>query len=423
MIQNFLLRHGMAPEQVDVPLTCERFLGELAAGLAKAPYSILMLPTYLTHEGPLPRNLPVAVIDAGGTNARVAKVVMTAAGPVIGDLDIFPMPGSKGEIAKEEFFDTFAQKLFPFVKDCSTIGFCFSFPAQITPERDGKVLYFDKEVRVSGSEGMLLIQGLTATLRRMGVPNLRGVVLNDTVAALLGGLCQTDAAVWDGFSGLIWGTGINVCYAEPVENITGLTGSPRGTMLINTESGAFARVIQGDYDRDLDSNSKDPGRHLYEKMVSGAYLGEVIRRTLAGAAGEGLLNEGFAALAELPTWQADAFVVDPHGDNPLALLCQNDEERSAVGEIIDKLNLRAARLVGANLAAVLIRTGAGKDPARPACIVVEGSTFYKSKLLRPHLEAVMEEFVRGRLGRHWHFLKPENANLIGTAAAALLNRA
>lgn len=423
MIHRFLHRHGMAPEQVDVPLTCERFLGEMAAGLAKAPSSILMLPTYLTHEGPLPHDLPVAAIDAGGTNARVAKVTMTADGPAIDCLNIFPMPGSKGEITKESFFDTFAQKLFPFVKDCSTIGFCFSFPAEITPGRDGRVLYFDKEVRVADSEGMLLIQGLTDTLRRMGVPNLRGVVLNDTVAALLGGLCQTDNAAWDGFSGLIWGTGINVCYAEPVEKISGLSGTHRGTMLINTESGAFTRVIQGDYDRELDAASRDPGRHLYEKMVSGAYLGEVIRRTLAGAAGEGLLNEGFAALADLPTWQADAFMVDPHGDNPLALLCRSDGERSAVAEIIDQLNLRAARLVGANLAAVLVRTNAGRDPARPACIVVEGSTFYKSKLLRPHLEAVMEEFVRGRLGRHWHFLKPENANLIGTAAAALLNRA
>jgi len=422
MMHDFLLRNGMAPEQVDVPLTCERFLGEMSAGLAEAPSSLLMLPTYLTYEGQLPQDLPVAVIDAGGTNARVAKVTITSGGPVIEHLEVFPMPGSLEEISRKEFSRRFAEKLLPFASDCAGIGFCFSFPAEITPDRDGKVIYFDKEVRVAGSEGMLLLEELSVALESLGGPKLGGVVLNDTVAALMGGLSQTDVSAWDGFIGLIWGTGVNVCYAEALKNISALRNARGASMLVNTESGRFARLRCGVFDREVDDASADPGRHRYEKMVSGAYLGEVIRRTLAGAAREGLLNEDFAALEPLPTWQADAFLSEPEGNNPLSRLCHNDEERQRVTYIIDQLHLRAARLVCANLAAVLVRTDAGKDPAKPACIVVEGSTFYKSKLLRPHLEAVMEEFIRGRLGRHWQFVRPENANLIGSAAAALLNR-
>ena len=422
MLSAFLTRHGMAPEQVDLPVTCSRFLDEMAAGLSKAPSSILMLPTYLTHEGPLPYGVPVAVIDAGGTNARVAKVTLTENGPVIEHMDVSPMPGSLQEISREEFYDIFSDKLLPFIKDCVSVGFCFSFPAEITPERDGKVLYFDKEVKVTNSPGMMLIDGLSKALAAKGAPNVTGVVLNDTVAALLGGITQTRRENWDGFLGLIYGTGINVCYAEPTEQIAALALPREGSMLINTESGSFGLVDSGDYDKALDAATRDPGHHLYEKMVSGAYLGEVIRRTLAGAAQEGLLPARFADLTALPTWQADAFAVDPKGDNPLAALCETEEEREFVYRIIDKLTLRAARLVCANLAAVMIRADLGKDPAKPACIVVEGSTFYKSKLLRPHLEAVMEEYIRGTLGRHYTFLKPENANLIGTAAAALLNR-
>lgn len=422
MIRSFLSRHGMAPEQVDIPALCGRFLDEMTAGLAKAPSGILMLPTYLTHEGPLPLHVPVAVIDAGGTNARVAKVTLTEDGPRIEHGEVFPMPGSLGEIGREEFFDLFARKLLPFVGDCASLGFCFSFPAEITPERDGRVLYFDKEVRVADSKGMLLLRGLSRALADQGVPGVGGVVLNDTVAALLGGITQTDRTQWDGFLGLIYGTGINVCYAEPVRNIAALSAPREGSMLINTESGGFASVDSGDYDKELDAATRDPGHHLYEKMVSGAYLGEVIRLTLAGAAREGLLPPRFAGLTALPTWQADAFAVDPHGSSPLAALCETDEERRRVYEIIDLLTLRAARLVCANLAAVLLRADLGREARKPACIVVEGSTFYKSKLLRPHLEAAMEEYARKELGRHYAFLKPENANLIGTAAAALLNR-
>ena len=61
MIQEFLVRRGMSPQQVDLAATCRRFLDDMTSGLAGEPASMLMLPTYLTHEGELPRNLPVAV--------------------------------------------------------------------------------------------------------------------------------------------------------------------------------------------------------------------------------------------------------------------------------------------------------------------------------------------------------------------------
>jgi len=422
MLQDFLCRHGMSPDQVDVAAVCQRFYDDMTSGLAGQPASMLMLPTYLTHEGELPKNLPVAVIDAGGTNARVARVVMTASGPVVEAHTVFPMPGSLHEISRQEFFDTFADALLPIIEPCAAIGFCFSFPAEITPQRDGKVLYFDKEVRVSDSEGMLLIEGLTAALAQRGITGLTGVVLNDTAAALLGGLSQISSAEYDGILGLIWGTGINLCYAEPAASIAALGGEGHGTMLINTESGAFTGLTSGDYDRELDAASKDPGRHPYEKMVSGAYLGEVIRRTIVGAAREGLLSESFLTLNTLTTPQANNFLLGKWEDNPLVSLCRTDDDWTGLRDIIDALCLRAAKLVGANLAAAILRSDAGKDTDHPVCIVVEGSTFYKSVLLRPHLEAVLDEYVVETLGRHYAFLKPENANLLGTAAAALLNR-
>ena len=422
MIHDFLRRRGMSPEQVDLEETCRRFYDDMTAGLAGKPASIFMLPTYLTHEGDLPKDTPVAVIDAGGTNARVARVVMTDAGPSVEAHTVFPMPGSLQEVSREDFFNRFADALLPIITPCAAIGFCFSFPAEITPDRDGKVLYFDKEVRVSDAEGMLLMEGLTAALAARGVPGLTGVVLNDTAAALLGGLSQTDCSAYDGILGLIWGTGINLCYAEPVANIAALKGAETGTMLINTESGAFSNLTPGDFDRELDAATKEPGRHLYEKMVAGAYLGEVIGRTVVGAAREGLLSESFLTLNTLTTPQANHFLLGKAEDNPLAALCRKDSDWTTLRDIIDALCLRSARLVGANLAAAILRADAGKSPDRPACIVVEGSTFYKSVLLRPHLAAVLDEVLVGKLGRHYTFLKPENANLLGTAAAALLNR-
>ena len=421
MGSKFLIRHGMDPQQVDVLAMSKRFQSEMAAGLKGAPSSILMLPTFLSENGSLPMGVPVAVIDAGGTNARVARVTFTPQGPQVEHLKVFPIPGSRGEVSCEEFLDAFVLRLVPFLSSCAALGFCFSFPARITPERDGEVLYFDKVVKVASSQGLRLIRGLNDSLHRLGGDPIRGVVLNDTVAALLGGITQVERDRFDGFLGLIYGTGINTCYSEAVQNISALSDGAQGSMLINTESGSFTLVKPGDFDRQVDEQSKNPGRHLYEKMVSGAYLGEVLRHTLRGAVEENLLPRRFASLSCLATHEMDAFLTDPTGDNPLAVLCRTQEERSVVVEFADALFRRAARLVSANLIAILVHSGLGTHPDRPAGIVAEGSTLYKSKLLFPYLEETMAAYAGEALGLSYRFLRPENANLLGTAAAALLN--
>ncbi len=74
-----------------------------------------------------------------------------------------------------------------------------------------------------------------------------------------------------------------------------------------------------------------------------------------------------------------------------------------------------------NFAAILTQTGAGHDPAHPVCIVAEGTTFYKAALLRPKLEQYLTSFLRGELRFHCELTQAEDATLIGSAAAALLN--
>ena len=81
-------------------------------------------------------------------------------------------------------------------------------------------------------------------------------------------------------------------------------------MLVNLESGCFDGWPQGDYDRELDANTNNPRDHLLEKMTSGAYLGELCRLTLRGAARDGLFSPAGAdtalGLATLTSAEADA---------------------------------------------------------------------------------------------------------------------
>ena len=68
-------------------------------------------------------------------------------------------------------------------------------------------------------------------------------------------------------------------------------------MLINTEWGAFGErgtldFITTEFDRDIDVNSVNPSKQLFEKMISGMYMGELARLVIEKAANLGLLFDG-----------------------------------------------------------------------------------------------------------------------------------
>uniref|UniRef100_A0A452RL23 Phosphotransferase n=1 Tax=Ursus americanus TaxID=9643 RepID=A0A452RL23_URSAM len=92
------------------------------------------------------------------------------------------------------------------------------------------------------------------------------------------------------------GTGTNACYMEDMSNIDLVEGD-EGRMCVNTEWGAFGddgalEDIRTEFDRELDLGSLNPGKQLFEKMISGLYLGELVRIILLKMAKAGLLFGG-----------------------------------------------------------------------------------------------------------------------------------
>ena len=160
----------------------------------------------------------------------------------------------------------------------------------ITPERDGRVVCIDKEVVITDCEGQLVGASLLAELARRGITGKRAVILNDTVAVLLGGAAQLDKDAYSGFIGQVSGTGTNTCVSLPVSQIGKLGQSGERGMVVNLESGEYDGIEGGDYDRMLDAGSHAPGTKRFEKLTAGVYLGELARLMLRGAADEGLLS-------------------------------------------------------------------------------------------------------------------------------------
>ena len=176
-VRVFLTSHGMEPERVDFDSTTAAFISDMELGLRGRESSIRMIPTYLTADGQLPLGEPAAVIDAGGTNFRTALVSFTEDGPVIDALSVCAMPGTDGAVAWEDFISFVADRLAPLLDRADKVGFCFSYPTEETPERDGRVLSLTKQVQLTGFEGRLICADLAAELERRGITGKSFVLL------------------------------------------------------------------------------------------------------------------------------------------------------------------------------------------------------------------------------------------------------
>ncbi|XP_034745900.1 hexokinase-4-like [Etheostoma cragini] len=117
-------------------------------------------------------------------------------------------------------------------------------------------------------------------------------MVNDTVGTMMScGYKDQSCEI-----GMIIGTGTNACYMEEMENVERVEGED-GRMCINTEWGGFGddgslRDIRTEFDVAVDETSINPGVHVFEKMISGMYLGELARLLLVKLAEDQLLFGG-----------------------------------------------------------------------------------------------------------------------------------
>ena len=444
-VQDFLKSYGMDAESIDMKKNSEIFLEEMKAGLGSSKSSLMMIPTYISMEKELPLNERVIAIDAGGTNLRVASIYFDSGKkPVVEDFKIYPMPGTKGEISKEDFFDNIAGYLEPVLDKSSKISFCFSYPAEILPNKDGRLIKFSKEVKAKEVEGELIGDNLLKAIRKRGFTDPKSIILlNDTVATLLAGKASAPDRVFDAYMGFILGTGTNTCYIEKNSNIEKVPqiSSREGSMLINVESGDYGEAPRGEIDLEMDAATVNPGNFCFEKAISGAYQGLLAFTVIKRAVKEGLFSEGFAKafaeVKELSSKGIDDFLFYPYDGNVLAGCCKSvlghtsaevcptfdsgDADRLTLYYMIDGIIERAARFVAFNLTACIMKTGKGTNPCAPVCITADGSTFYKSKLFRNKLDYYIRTFMNDTMGLFCEFVKVENGTLMGTAIAGLLN--
>ena len=419
----FLKVHKMTADDFNMKEVVNAFLSEMENGLTGKESSLLMLPTYIEADGEVKANEPVVAVDAGGTNFRAAKVYFDENLKLVTEnIQKGKMPGVDEELSKEAFFNTLAGYLNDYKSVSDKIGFCFSYAAEIFPNKDGKLLEWSKEIKAPEVVGQMVGQELLAA---MGTPEKQMVLMNDTVSTLLAGKAARAVKSYDTYIGFILGTGTNVSYIEANKNITKTDGlDMESNQIINIESGAFTKAPRTDIDIAFDNTTKNPGRYAFEKMFAGGYFGGLCTTALKTAAREGIFTEPevFENLDELTTEQVNKYVYGiDDAKNVLPGVFTDESDKLVAAEIIDGLIERAAKLVAANLASVILKTGKAKTHEKPVLMTIEGTTFYKLHGFRTLFEKYLKNFLSGENQRYYEIVEVENSSLLGAAIAAIVN--
>ncbi|XP_076845213.1 hexokinase-4 isoform X2 [Brachyhypopomus gauderio] len=268
--------------------------------------SVKMLPTYVrsTPEGSEVGDF--LALDLGGTNFRVMLVKVgedeERGWKVETKHRMYSIPEDAMTGTAEMLFDYIAECISDFLDKHGIkhkklpLGFTFSFPVRHEDLDKGILLNWTKGFKASGAEGNNVVGLLRDAIRRRGDFEMDVVAMvNDTVATMIS--CYYEDRSCE--VGMIVGTGCNACYMEEMCTVELVEGE-EGRMCVNTEWGAFGgngelEDFRLEYDRVVDEMSLNPGKQLYEKMIGGKYMGELVRLVLLKLLNEGLLFNGEAS--------------------------------------------------------------------------------------------------------------------------------
>jgi hexokinase len=168
------------------------------------------------------------------------------------------------------------------------LGFTFSFPVHQVGINKGLLMRWTKGFDIHDTVGKDVCALLQAEIDELHLPVKVAALVNDTVGTLMA-RSYTSPGKTGTLLGAIFGTGTNGAYVETLDKVTkmlnnkasGAFDKSTGEMIINSEWGSFDNSLRTlpntPYDIELDRNSNNPGIQMFEKRISGMFLGELFR--------------------------------------------------------------------------------------------------------------------------------------------------
>ena len=276
------------------------------------------------------------------------------------------------------------------------MGFTFSFPVNQRSINSGTLVRWTKGFDIADAVGADVCALLQQEIDALHLPVKVAALVNDTVGTLMA-RSYTSPGKTGTLLGAIFGTGTNGAYVEKLSKIRklkamegGAYDTSTGEMILNTEWGSFDNHLSvlpnTPYDAALDTESNNPGIQMFEKRVSGMFLGEILRRALLSlvnnkeynlfsdkdssendehstttiAADSALYQQWGVDTSFLSIAQADGspglMAIRQALSKDLSIDAASTEDAEAVKILVNAIGRRAARLSAVAIAAIVIGT-------------------------------------------------------------------
>ncbi|KAJ5437812.1 Glucokinase [Penicillium daleae] len=374
----------------------DEYIKQSNEGLAQENTTLSQIPTFVTAvPNGTEKGLYLAV-DLGGTNFRVCSVQLH------GDTT-FSLTQSKIMIPRELMASGTSKDLFLFLarqieaflrihhnehfeahllrrrdgtdmEDLFDLGFTFSFPVRQCGINSGTLIRWTKGFNIPDAVGHDVCALLQSAIDELHLPVRVAALVNDTVGTLMARSYTSPAR-----PALCWVPSLLKSMKDAHYDTT------TGEMIVNAEWGSFDNHMSvlpdTVYDQQLDADSNNPGVQMFEKRVSGMFLGEILRRALLAMHNNsdlGLFKPNKTSNVSLPSdslfyrqWGLDTSLLsqveaDTSKDfvdvkaalkDHLKIENPSDAECQAVKILVHAVGKRAARLSAVPMAAILIHTG------------------------------------------------------------------
>lgn len=445
----------------DVNKAVKEFIREMDEGLEESGATMSQIPTFVTAvPNGTEKGLYMAV-DLGGTNFRVCSINLHGN-------STFSLTQSKVAIPKElmvaktskELFSFLAKQISQFLQthhedhyhstvrrrktisspdgfteeEIFNLGFTFSFPVHQVSINQGTLIRWTKGFDIHDTIGKDVCALLQEELDALHLPVRVAALVNDTVGTLMA-RSYTSPGKTGTLLGAIFGTGTNGAYVEKLSKVKKLGGANKndnvdtstGEMIINTEWGSFDNHLSvlpnTPYDDSLDKESNNPGIQMFEKRVSGMFLGEILRRAILSMVKDpkiGLFSDENSSSNDVHSttciaddsplykqWGLDtSFLSIASGDSSsgykvirqtldrdYGVHAASAEDAEAVRLIAGAIGKRAARLSAIAIGAVIIATGKLQTPKEIA--TADRETVNEDEVVDVGVDGSLVEFYPG----------------------------
>jgi hexokinase len=192
---------------------------------------------------------------------------------------------------------------------------------------------------------------------------------------------------------------------------------------INTESGNFSKCPRSSFDIEFDLSTENPGQYLFEKMISGAYLGGLCLLVLKKAAEADLFSREGAHWIDwrddLSTFEVDAILRDPKLGIDWGEGNVSAEDIALIQQLCAAICERAALCAAINVSASIIKSTGWESSSPPVCVNIDGSVYYKIKDFSQMVEGFLKKIL-GQRNIFYELIRVDDSPLIGAAVAGLM---